>query len=112
MDKSALVDQIKRFLNYLREEQIEVDFASLMPEHTLFRNNQYALVLGAPTLANTNGRTRIIIDKWFAFTTLEERQMYSIMSFRVFPTVEEAIEHISYQDVDEFVIPVLESTPA
>ena len=112
MDKSALVSQVKRFLDYLHNEQIEVDFASLMPEHTLFKNSQYALVMSSPTLADGGGRIRVIVDKWFAFTTLEERKASSIMTFRVFPTVEEAIQHISYQDVDEFVIPVLEPTHA
>ncbi|QJD78553.1 hypothetical protein [Spirosoma rhododendri] len=108
MDKSALVNQTSRFLDYLRSENIQVDFAALIPEHTLFRHDSYALVISSSSLANTPGRTRTIVDSWFAFTTLDERKSAAIMTFRVFVTVDEAMHHISEQDVTEFVIPIIE----
>lgn len=112
MDKSALVNQTGRFLDHLRSENVQVDFAALIPEHTLFRNDSYALVVSSSSLADTLGRTRTIVDSWFAFTTLDERKSAAIMTFRVFVTVDEAIQHINEQDVAEFVIPIVEPAHA
>ena len=111
MDKSVLVNQIDSFIQHLQADGIELDFAALIPSHTFYKNDLYVIVLSIPTLSSMTSGTMngLIIDKWFAFTTQEERRHIStVLSFS---TINVAQRYIDSQDVDEFVIPILETRP-
>lgn len=112
MDKKALVAEVKSVFKKLEEGGIHLECVYMIPVTTLFRNESYTVVVGTPMFKHLGTRDKIAAIRRELGKYMSAEVRRHIQMVWVFDDAEQAQHRIDLEDVDEFIIPIIEPAHA